>query len=186
MTTKREQLDDILAAAVDADTVVDTVTAAETTASAVEDPHAAHNPPPALDSCDPTTTESYQHEMNAVVDLDASTVPCTLCASAIPSYQAEYAELRPCGCKLCLKCLVNAHARRGTSLLTCCGVPVTGHQFLGVVGAPIGGEVQCVSYHPMESGEEQERGYAQVAKQGGETTTSGGKRQHKPCKYHIT
>jgi hypothetical protein len=65
---------------------------------------------------------------------------CSKCSLPI-AYQAEYAKLKPCGCVSCLKCLINLHAKRGTSLLSCCGEIVEAHQYHGNGRIPQGGDI---------------------------------------------
>jgi len=54
---------------------------------------------------------------------------CCFCGDAIP-YLDPLTELRPCRCKAHPNCLLDAHASRGTSLLSCpqCGFDVESHQ----------------------------------------------------------
>ena len=56
-----------------------------------------------------------------------STISCAECEEDIPR-DAKYAELSPCGCVVCLVCLLDLHAKRGVSLLSCCEQQVTSHQ----------------------------------------------------------
>lgn len=47
-------------------------------------------------------------------------------------YLHDHVILKPCQCIVCPKCLLSAHAVRGTTLLSCgkCGTKVTAHQFV--------------------------------------------------------
>jgi len=48
-------------------------------------------------------------------------------------YLHDHVILKPCKCIICPKCLLSAHAARGTALLSCgkCGTNVNAHQFGG-------------------------------------------------------
>jgi len=54
---------------------------------------------------------------------------CSICKEGI-LYDGEHVQLTPCSCSLCYRCLVDAHARRGSSPLTCgtCDLQVEAHQ----------------------------------------------------------
>lgn len=75
----------------------------------------------------------------ALRNCDLSTINdgllCSRCSEPI-AYLSEYAILKPCGCSTCLKCLINSHAARGKSLLECCGLQVTDHQFIKAERVP--------------------------------------------------
>ena len=56
---------------------------------------------------------------------------CSHCNRVIRDSSTEYASLKPCGCVLCLHCLVIAHSKRGASPLQCptCNTYVDGHDW---------------------------------------------------------
>ena len=55
-------------------------------------------------------------------------------------YLHDHVILKPCQCIVCPKCLLSAHAARGTTLLSCgkCGTKVNSHEFVAISG---GGEI---------------------------------------------
>jgi hypothetical protein len=56
---------------------------------------------------------------------------CSFCHRGIRVSSTEHASLKPCGCILCLHCIVIAHSKRGASLLQCptCSIYVDGHDW---------------------------------------------------------
>ena len=78
---------------------------------------------------------------------------CSMCDSPIP-YLSDYVRLNPCGCSVCFKCLINAHAERGKERLICCDLPVVSHRFMGAERVPQGAEVASGNHEDrMSEGE---------------------------------
>ena len=80
-----------------------------------------------------------QTKADAVVD----GVRCCFCEEAVPVV-GEQAQLKPCGCIVHPRCLIDAHARRGTSLLSCprCCLRVGSHIHLSE-RVPVAPAVPC-------------------------------------------
>ena len=80
----------------------------------------------------PVTRVSRQNSDLSVID---NGLVCSKCHSAIP-YTSTYVKLKPCGCSVCLECLINSHAARGSCLLRCCEMPVVSHRFIDAERVP--------------------------------------------------
>ena len=83
-------------------------------------------------------------------------------------YLHDHVILKPCQCIVCPKCLLSAHAARGTALLSCgkCGTKVNAHEFSG------GGDI--VSYGGNTNALDNEDIYATAATIANNATTAAG------------
>jgi len=85
-------------------------------------------------------------------------------------YLHDHVILKPCHCIVCPKCLLSAHAARGTALLSCgkCGTKVNSHEFVAISG---GGEI--VGYGGDTNTLDNEDIYATAAAAANNTTAAG-------------
>ena len=96
----------------------------------------------------PVTRVSRQNSDLSVIN---DGLVCSKCHSAIP-YTSTYVKLKPCGCSVCLECLINSHAARGSCLLRCCEMPVVSHRFIDAERVPRKEEVLASTEGDSEKG----------------------------------
>mmetsp|Transcript_14282 Transcript_14282/g.21320 ORF Transcript_14282/g.21320 Transcript_14282/m.21320 type:complete len:123 (+) Transcript_14282:118-486(+) len=86
-------------------------------------------------------------------------ISCCFCQKNIP-YNSECVQLQPCKCSACTKCLLNAHAERGKSLLRCpCGSSISSHKFLSATRIPNGGTTNYATSFTAEDDTVMQRRY---------------------------
>jgi len=94
---------------------------------------------------------------------------CYSCSQQL--YLHDHVILKPCQCIVCPKCLLSAHAARGTTLLSCgkCGTKVNAHQFVNSVS----GGRDTVAYGNSSTALDNEGIYATAAAIANNATAAG-------------